>query len=145
MSVTTLPPSTDEAEEKPKSKKKLVMVVVLLMVVSAAAWWFLLKPAGAAPPPEPGEVVTMEPIQINLAGGHYLKIGIAIQATADAHEAPDGSKALDATIELFSGKPVEELVQPVQRQKLKAELLKELEEGYHHEVMDVYFTDFVTQ
>ena len=50
--------------------------------------------AGRAPP-KPGEVVTLEPIQINLAAGHYLRIGIALQLTAKAHEA-DGSKALDA-------------------------------------------------
>jgi len=145
MSVTTLTPPEDEAAEKPRSRKKLVVVMAVLIIGSAAAWWFMLKPAGAEPPPEPGEVTTMEPIQINLAGGHYLKIGIAIQATAETPEAVDGSMALDSAIDLFSGRPMEELVQPVQRQKLKAELLERLEKRYHHEVMDVYFTDFVTQ
>jgi flagellar FliL protein len=86
----------------------------------------------------------MEPIQVNLAGGHYLKIGIALQLTAAAHEA-DGSAALDATIDLFSGKDMSELTRPESREKLKHELEKELEHAYHGDVMGVYFTDFVTQ
>ena len=32
-----------------------------------------------------------------------------------------------------------------QRQELKAELMEHLEEAYHHDVLDVYFTEFVTQ
>ena len=103
-----------------------------------------MSPADAEAAPEPGEVVKVDPIQLNLAGGHYLKIGIALQLTADAHEA-DGAKALDATIDLFSGRTMDQLTRPENREKLKAELEKELEELYHGEVMGVYFTDFVTQ
>lgn len=127
------------------SKKKLILILVGLLAIGAAAYWFVLRPASAEePPPEPGEVLALEPIQINLAGGHYLKIGVALQLTADAHEA-DGSKALDATIELFSGHSMEQLTRPEDRQHLKVELKKELKHLYHGDVMDVYFTDFVTQ
>ncbi len=128
-----------------KSKKKLIIIVVALLVVGAAAYILVLKPKPAeAEEPEPGKVVAMEPIQVNLEGGHYLRIGVAIQLTADAHAA-DGSKALDATIEMFSGRSVEELADHKERSKLKKELLHHVEEAYHHEVMDLYFTEFVTQ
>ena len=78
------------------------MILVVRARASAAAATGSSSSRPPAEQPEPGEVVTLEPIQINLAGGHYLRIGLALQLTADAHEA-DGSKALDATIELFSG------------------------------------------
>lgn len=145
MAAKKKPAAAEETEETGGGKKKLIMMLVALLVVGGGGYWMFLKPASAEPPaPEPGEVVTMEPIQINLAGGHYLKIGVALQLTAAAHEA-DGSKALDAVIELFSGRSMSELTRSESRAKLKKHLVEELEHDYHGEVMDVYFTDFVTQ
>jgi flagellar FliL protein len=150
MTITTqAPPSAaagEPGETPPQGggkKKKIVLLLVLVLAIGGAAYWFVLKPTPKTEP-TPGEVVRLEPIQVNLAAGHYLKIGIALQLTASAHEA-DGSKALDATIELFSGRSMDELTRPDERAKLKKELDKELEQLYHGEVMDVYFTDFVTQ
>jgi flagellar FliL protein len=139
-------PAAEETEEAGGGKKKLIMMLVALLVVGGGGYWMFLKPASAEPPaPEPGEVVTIEPIQINLAGGHYLKIGVALQLTTAASHGADGAKALDAVIELFSGRSMNELTRPADRAKLKATLTKELEHDYHGDVMDVYFTDFVTQ
>jgi flagellar protein FliL len=135
----------EAAEETKGGKKKLMVIVLVLVLGAAAAWWFLLRsPAGANDEPEPGEVVALDPIQVNLAEGHYLSVGIALQTVKGAEEL-DGSKALDAVIELYSGLDQSELVKPKGRQKLKAELRKELEHLYHDEVMDVYLTQFVTQ
>jgi flagellar protein FliL len=125
-------------------RKKVVMILVLVLALGAAAYWFALRPTAEAKAPEPGEVVRLDPIQVNLSGGHYLKVGIALQLTADAYEA-DGSKALDATIDLFSGRSMDQLGRAENRAKLKKALEKELEKRYHGEVMGVYFTDFVTQ
>ena len=88
--------------------------------------------------------MTLEPIQVNLADGHYLRIGVALQLSADAHEA-DGSKALDAVIDLFSGVEQEELMKPAQRNEYKLHLEEELAHDYHGDVLEVYFTEFVTQ
>lgn len=157
MTVTAMPPkgrdgnrageagatAGDEAAP-PRSRKKLVIVGVLVLALLGGAAWFLLKPAPAETGPEPGEVLAIEPIQVNLTGGHYLRVGIALQLTADAEEA-EGSKALDATIDLFSGRSMEQLALAEKRQELKAELLERLEHDYHGQVMEVYFTDFVTQ
>ncbi|CAA9401223.1 flagellar basal body-associated protein FliL [uncultured Nocardioides sp.] len=149
MSVSTIAPGTaadaPEAEGGKKGgRKKLVLVLVALLVVGGAAWFFL-KPAGPPPEPVAGEVLTLDPIQLNLEGGHYLRLGMALQFTADVHEGADGSKALDAAIDLFSGREMTEINTGKQRQELKKDLLHHLEEVYHHEVMDVYFTEFVTQ
>ncbi|MCF6378229.1 flagellar basal body-associated FliL family protein [Nocardioides KLBMP 9356] len=145
MSTATLEKPAAGADEVPAKggKKKLVLIVVVLLVAGAAGWFFFLKPSGPKEP-EPGEVLTLEPIQVNLADGHYLRIGLALQLTADAKEA-DGSEALDATIDLFSGVDQAELMKPGQRQKLKDELTETLDHDYEGAVMEVYFTEFVTQ
>jgi len=145
MSPPAPPPAAEEATKK--SKKKLV-AVALVFVLAGAAYWFLFKPSAPKHEkvePEAGPVVVLEPIQVNLAAGHYLKIGLALQATADAGEELDGSQALDSTIELFSGLPMEEVTLAEDRAKLKKKLLHDLEERYEGHVFDVYFTEFVTQ
>lgn len=144
------PAETPAADEAPKSgkKKKLIIVVALLIVVLAAAAYFLvLAPKGEAsvePPPVPGEVLTVEAMSINLAEGHYLRLGLGLQMTAEALEA-DSAKARDAAIALFSGRTVEEISDPVTREALKTELAHVLAELYEGEVMGVYLTDYVTQ
>ena len=124
-------------------KKKLIVIVAVLVVVLGAAYWFVLKPKPGGPP-KPGAVVMIDPIQVNLAGGHYLKIGVALQLVKGAGT-PDTAKALDAVISEFSGREMETITQPVQRDKLKKELTATLSTRYDHDVMGVYFTDFVTQ
>ncbi len=146
MTVTDLKDAesgTAEGESKPGRRKKLLVVVVALVVVAAAAWWFLLRPSGPAEP-KPGAMLPLESTQINLADGHYLKIGIALQLVDGATEV-DGSKALDATIDLFSGLDVAEVSKAANRKSLKHKLATELEERYDGDVMGVYFTEFVTQ
>lgn len=151
MSVTAMPQTTAtpaEAEEEAGGgkKKKILILLVLVLVLGGAGYWFVLKPKGAEPAePVAGEVLALDPIQVNLAGEHYLRIGVALQLTAEVHEEVDGSKALDATIEEFSGKDIGEVNNPEKRAEFKSHLLEELEHLYHDEVMGVYFTEFVTQ
>lgn len=146
MSTTTAPAAASPPTEEAKGGKKKLMIigVVVLALVGAAAYFFVLRAPAEPAEPEPGKVLTLDAIQVNLADGHYLRIGLALQLSAEAHEA-DGSKALDAAIGLFTGLPMEELSNPKERIKLKKELGKELEHEYHGDVMEVYFTEFVTQ
>ncbi|MGN6250504.1 MAG: flagellar basal body-associated FliL family protein [Marmoricola sp.] len=134
---------TPDGEAK-GGKKKLIVIVLVLVLAAGAAYWFVLKPKPAHQAPVAGVVVPLESIQVNLASGHYLKVGIALQLVAGV-KAEDGSKALDALIAEFSGLPMSRLTQPVQREKLKSALEKDLDKAYDGEVMGVYFTDFVTQ
>ncbi len=148
MSTTTMAPDEAEAPEKKKGgKKKLMIILVVLLLGGGAAWWFMLRPASAEEEePVPGEVHALEAIQINLQDSHYLRIGLALQAVeGGGHGDFDGSKALDATIEIFSGESQEHLAETEYRLKLKKKLEHELEELYHGDIMEVYFTDFVTQ
>ena len=147
MSATTQAPAGGAAApEAPAAKGKKKLLIIVAGVVLLAAYFLVLAPSGGAeePAPEPGEVLALDAVQVNLADGHYLRIGIALQFTTDAAH-PDGSAALDRTIELFSGRSMEELAKPKMRKELKHELEVELERDYHGEVMGVYFTEFVTQ
>jgi flagellar FliL protein len=122
----------------------LVVGAIALAVVGAIGYWALLKPSSQVPKPKPGEVMALEPVQVNLAEGHFLKIGIALQLTEETAEV-DGSKALDATIAQFSGTTVGELSKGARRQALKAQLERKVVRLYDDEVMGIYFVDFVTQ
>lgn len=142
---------TPVAEEK-KSKKKLIVIGVVVILVAAAGWFFLGRGDAAAEEavaPEPGAVLQLEPVTLNLADGHFLKLGLALQMTLDAgggHGAePDGSKALDLAISMLSNREVAELSSSEAREKVKHELAEQIEHAYHGTVMDLYFTEFVMQ
>lgn len=147
MTVTAIPQTTapTDAAEKPAkgSRKKLIMILVAVLAIGGGGYWFVLRPKPVSAP-KPGEVVKLEPIQINLADSHYLRIGIALQLVQGAEKA-DGSKALDATIAEFSGLGMADVNDPAKRTAYKKELEKELDHRYEGDVMGVYFTEFVTQ
>jgi flagellar FliL protein len=146
MTVTAMPTSEEEQAERKRKPLKLIAVIVVLAIAAGAAWFLVLAPKGKAEAaPKPGPVLPLDPQQINLAAGHYLRLGIALQLTETAGEEVDGSKALDAAIAVFSGLPVDQVTKAGGREALKKKLLTDLEHRYEDDVMDVYFTEFVTQ
>jgi flagellar FliL protein len=146
MTVTAMPKSEEEQSEKKRKPVKLIAFLLVLVVAAAAVWFLVLAPKGQAEAaPKPGAVLPLDSQQINLAAGHYLRLGIALQLTEKAGEEVDGSKALDAAISIFSGLSVEQVTKTGGRDALKKKLLTDLEHRYEDEVMDVYFTEFVTQ
>ena len=162
--ATLAPPAPTEAAPAPAAKKggrkKLIVAVAVLAVAAAAAWTFL-KPSPAASAtevPQPGPVVQLEPLTLNLADGHYLKLGLALQVTeavaeeAAAHSAEgpaeplvDGARALDAAISVLGDRTYAQLLAPGGRAKAKALLEKEIRHRYEGEVLTVYLTQFVMQ
>jgi flagellar FliL protein len=143
------PATAEGGKAKGGGRKKKLLVLVLVVVIALAAGYLLvLKPKGRpGPPPKPvaGSVVKLDPITINLAGGHFLKLGLSLQARADAGEEVSGAKALDAAIELFSGRTIDDLARRDGREKAKKALVTEVSERYEDKVYDIYFTDFVMQ
>jgi flagellar FliL protein len=147
-------------EEKPADetkakggKKKLIMIIAIAVVLlgGGAGGYLMFKPgkAAAEPAPTPGVVAVLDAITINLADGHYLKLKMTLQATTEAAEAPDGSKALDIAIELFSNQSQDVLLSADGRDKAKKDLIAKVIKAYtvdkKKEVMDIYFTTFVIQ
>ena len=104
-----------------------------------------------------GPVQNLEPITLNLADGHFLKIGLALQLAeveggghAAAEELPS-AKALDIAISLLGEHTMDALASPKARELVKKELSKRVSAAYTdpltHEplVTKVYFTEFVMQ
>jgi flagellar FliL protein len=141
---------TDEAPAKGGRKKLLLIVAVVLVAAAGAAYFFLFSgSSAAAEEPVAGEVLRLEPIAVNLAGGGYLKIGVTLQFTeegsAGGHggSAPDGSKATDLIISTFSQAQPADVTGA--RDALKASLQEKIIEAYHGDVMAIYYNEYVTQ
>jgi flagellar FliL protein len=131
----------------PARRRRALLVAPVIVLLAGLAFTFL-KPspaAGAAPEPSPGPIVQLEPVTMNLSGGHFLKLGLALQPTAEAGEEVSGAKALDLAITLFSGRSLEELSSRAGREKAKATLVQNVTKAYEGKVYDVYFTTFVMQ
>jgi flagellar FliL protein len=91
----------------------------------------------------PGKLLAVDPVTINLANGHFLKVGLALQFTADAGEEVAGSQSLDCLITEFSGKTVDELATQAGRDAAKKDLLKKIKKVYEKKVYEIYYTSFV--
>jgi flagellar FliL protein len=134
--------------KKPKSKKVKIMVLVALLVVLAAlAKFTVLAPSAPAKDakPVPGPVLAMEDMTLNLAGGHYLRIRLALQTTKGTNAELDTSEAAQAVIEEFSDRSTAELSGDAARLKAKKELLGKLQKIYPKQILDVIYTEFFTQ
>jgi|APCry1669188879_1035177.scaffolds.fasta_scaffold05744_5 flagellar FliL protein len=152
-----------EAPEKKKKSNKLLLIIILVVVLAGAAYFFVLKPKDAAPAPgsaaaeqaaaaaaaalPEGPVIRLDPIFINLAGGHYLKLGMGLQTMGpqSKEEPTDGALALDAAIQIYSNQDMNTLTDQANRDTLKKQLVEMVTKGYHLKVSDVYITEFVMQ
>lgn len=136
----------EEAQEgddaKGGGKKKMIIILLpAALLLAGGGWFFFLKPDDggvpeALPEPSVGEVVKLDPITVNLAKGSFLKLGMAIQPTAEAVEL-DGSKVLDLAIGQFSQMSIEELSEQEGRAKAKAELIARVKLTYLPEGTDI--------
>jgi flagellar FliL protein len=150
MSTTEKTPAAEQIDEQEGGRKKLLLILAALLVAAGAAYYFLFAGSGAAAAeePVPGEVLALEPIAVNLAGGGYLKIGVTLQFTEEGSAGghgggPDGSKATDLIISTFSqAKPGD--VNGA-REALKAALEEKIVEAYEGDVMAIYYNEYVTQ
>ncbi len=155
MATTKPAPAADgEVAAAGGGRKKKLMIAVPLLLAMVAGWFFVLGPGsgGAAEKPkkpEPGEVLELQPITMNLADGRLLKLGLALQLPLDpptsGHGELSGSVALDEAIAYLGEQTYEQLSAPGARQAAKKELSHRVEERYHHGVLEVYFTEFVMQ
>jgi flagellar FliL protein len=149
----------DEKEtpaEAPKKKSKKLLIIIIAAVVvlggGGAGAFFMLKSdkATAAPAPVKGIVTPLDDaLTINLADGHYLKLNFSIQQTDKDAVAVDTAEAKQIAIDIYTGKTVAELSTEKGRDAAKTEMVAEMVKAYTvekvQEVMDVYYTAFVTQ
>ena len=146
-SVAAPEPAPAPAPAAPKRRSRLLVLALVVLVAAAGAVFYLTRPAASEAAPEepaPGLTMLVDPRNINLADGRYLRLGFAIELVEDAEEVPL-APATDIAIALFSGRDVAEVNDVEQRAALKEQLTHQLSEVYEGQVYAVYFTDFVTQ
>jgi flagellar FliL protein len=101
---------------------------------------------------KPGEIATIDSMNVNLEGNHYLRIGVGVQLAAGPvakdWAAAEGAKVKDVVISVFSGRSMQDLDttagREAARDQLKSQLTAEPGPGEpKNDVIDVYLTDFV--
>jgi flagellar FliL protein len=112
---------------------------------------------GAAPAPtvaapaETGPTLDLDARTLNLAGGHFLKVGASLQlpsrSVADDVKATQnwGSIVSQLVLDTFSGRSLAELSKDGVREKLQHEIGYQTCERTSGRVTTVYFVDFVMQ
>ncbi|RZU34521.1 flagellar basal body-associated FliL family protein [Blastococcus saxobsidens] len=151
----------EETEATGGKKKLFVLLAVVLLAGAGAAYFFLFAGSGEAEagtevePVSSGTFLPLTPVAVNLAGGGYLKVGVALELTVegaagDGHGGggPDGSKAADLIISTFSQAQPADVTGA--RDALKESLEAKIIEAYtNHDgvkaVMGIYYTEYVTQ
>ncbi|WP_138757725.1 flagellar basal body-associated FliL family protein [Modestobacter altitudinis] len=132
-------------------RKKLLIIALVVLIAAGAAAYFLVFSGGDTAEAEAetvphGPVIALDPVAVNLAGGRYLKISIALHMAevAEGEEAePDGSRAKDIIIGQFSQVAAADVMGS--REALKAALKAKIIEAYEGEVAEIYYTEYVTQ
>jgi flagellar FliL protein len=145
-----------DGEAKGGGKNKIVMIVVAVAVLGVGAKMTVLK----TPPAEGaeattttmagGDLVPVEPMSVNLADGHYLKVGVAIELVEgeDAkyfEKAGKPNKIRDLIITASAAKTMEELASPEGKEEFREMLDHGAHELYHESYHGLYFTEFVMQ
>ena len=138
-------------------KKKLIIIlpVVLLLVAGVAYKKVLAKKPVVAKPKIAGELVQLTPeFVVNLAGGRYGKLTVALQmkepiAVAKDATGPPQPKQNDVVraviTDTLTGVPAETIVSRVGRHAVLQRILKNLRLKTDEKIADVYFTDVAVQ
>lgn len=180
MPDTTSPsgPEPPAPTEAPKRGKGRPLMVGGICAALAAGGFFIggrmgggAAPAVATetvPEPEPtvGEIVALEPVNVNLADGHYLRISVSLglldhgdEAAAPADDGGHGeagatdegshfptAPAADLVLSTFAGRKMDELAAATGREAARHDLLEGIHNYYgEEEVLTVFFTEFVMQ
>ena len=138
-----------------KKKLKFIIPIPILLVVLGVAYTMFLapKPAAAKPPKVAGTLVPLTgDFVINLAGGHYGKLSVAVLLSSAPAAAAAGPVTLpeDAAVravitdELTNLDP-SELTDRTARHDLLARLLQALKQKTDEPITQVLFTDLAVQ
>lgn len=133
---------------KKSLKLKLVIGLVVLLVGGATAKFTVLAPApskasAANAQPVAGPIIQMSELTLNLTGGQYLRIKIALVTIKGSKPVLDTTMATQLVIDEYSNHSPAELTGDLARQKAKAALLAKLQKAYPKQVMDALYTEFV--
>jgi flagellar FliL protein len=149
------------------TKKKLIIIVAVALVAVVGGWKFVFaKEAESKPTKIHGDVYVLgKDFLVNLAGGHYAKLGVAIVVDhgaaapagggghgAAAPKPPEGYGPLpqeaavrDIITDELTGADADALIDRPGRASLKKRIVKAIEHDTDVKVDEVLFTDVAVQ
>ena len=138
-----------------KKKLKFIIPIPIVLVVLGVAYTMFLapKPAAAKPPKVAGTLVPLTgDFVINLAGGHYGKLSVAVLLSSAPAAAAAGPVTLpeDAAVravitDQLTNLDPSELTDRTARHDLLAQLLQALKQKTDEPITQVLFTDLAVQ
>jgi flagellar FliL protein len=160
--------------EKKKSPVKKILPIVLCLALAGGGYFMgggggsaepaTTEPEEVKPYEEIHEIVSLDPVNVNLADGHYLRVAVALGLGADEHDdgavakddghgggtdedAPsiETAPASDLVLRTFSGLDIAELQSPAGRESAREQLHEQLNKFYGDKIHTVLFTEFVMQ
>jgi flagellar FliL protein len=153
-------PAAETVPVKAKRSARLLIVAAVLVVLAGAGgagWFFFFHQRGVKPPAAhteevkpPVHVLKAGTVVVNIAGTEgkrYLRTTVEVGSTEKDAERLEELRAplLDATIEVLSTKPLEQLL-GTERDPLREELKKRFNAVVGHPaVTHVYLTEFLVQ
>ena len=156
---------TSKTTEGSNGSKRMIVVIALCVVIAGAGFVLGGRMTGSgtvvpeeavaeAPEPTIDVIVELEPLNVNLADGHYLRLAIAIGLTGHAEGGGHGSEdeppietapASDLVLTTFAGRQMSQLATPEGREQARSDLHAGLVGFYGEDVVTVLFTEFVMQ
>ncbi len=148
--------------KKKKGKVKVIVPAVVVLLAVAGAGYKLGPGKAPALPPgattttttedpndPPGQIATMDDINVNLADGKYLRVGVAIElgagVTATDFTTTSLPKLNDLVIQVFQGQSMQVLETPQGRDAAMATLKQDALNLFKTDYRDLFLTDFVMQ
>jgi flagellar basal body-associated protein FliL len=146
-----------------KSKLKIIIPLTLVLVLGGAYKFVLAKPAPAPAKKVEGEVYVLpKEFLVNLSDGRFAKLGVALVMAPGAHGDAGHGAAAATPPEGYGADPQEALVRDIVtdtvtdasggelisekgRQRLKKEILDEIQQKTDVLADDVLFTDVAVQ
>ena len=140
-----------------KRKLKFILPVPILLVVLAAAYMMLLAPkkATAKPPKVDGTLVQLSgDFVVNLAGGHYGKVSVAVllssppPVTAGAGGSPvlpEDPVVRSVITDALTGLDPSKLINRTSRHAVLQDVLKQLKAKTDEPITEVLITDLAVQ
>jgi flagellar protein FliL len=177
---TDTAPTSEAAEDtgkkgkkgkKPKGKKEKSgrsnLVPAVVLAVGIAAGGYFMGGSGATadasageevpvdPALEPGEVIELEAMNLNIDNGRFLRVGVAFLTSdefdhyagkegAEFHPEHD-SRLRDQLIAMYAGRELSSMTGADNLEAMKAELLERANRVLDGHALEAYLTEFVVQ
>lgn len=138
-------------------KKKLLILVPLILLIGAGGTYeMVLKPKPKVVVPKlNGTLVSLgDPFTVNLAGGHYGRISVAVlvnpapaaaAAASAALTLPENDAVRAIVTDDLTGADSDRLINRTARHDLLAKILADLKKTTDEPVTKVFFTDVAVQ